>query len=189
MTFTAILLIALALAVDAFAVALAVGISLPQVGRRRTLRLSWHFGFFQAAMYIIGWSAGLAIRPLMAAVSHWLAFGLLCFAGGRMIWEAVHEDKEERRVADPTRGRTMVFLALATSIDSLAVGVSFSILHATLWLPALMIGTVAFLLTAIGLHLGRAAGKAAHLGAKAEVLGGLVLVAIGLKILHDHGVF
>jgi manganese efflux pump family protein len=189
MTFTAILLIALALAVDAFAVALAAGITLPHVGRRRTIRLAWHFGFFQAAMYIIGWAAGLAIRPLMEAVSHWLAFGLLSFAGGRMIWEAVREVGAERRGGDPTRGRALIFLAVATSIDSLAVGVSFSVLQADLWLPALIIGLVAFILTAIGLHLGRAVGAAAHLGAKAEIIGGLVLVAIGLKILHEHGVF
>jgi manganese efflux pump family protein len=190
MTFAAILLIALALAVDAFAVALAIGIALPRLGWRATLRISWYFGSFQAVMYIGGWVAGVAIRPLMAAASHWLAFGLLSIAGGRMIWEALQKTEQPRQRSDLARGRELLFLSVATSIDALAVGVSFSLLQRdVIWLPALLIGVVTLLLTAVGLHLGRMVGAAAHLGAKAEIAGGLILLAIGLKILHEHGVF
>ncbi|MEJ2031911.1 MAG: manganese efflux pump MntP family protein [Deltaproteobacteria bacterium] len=186
MSLAAIFLIAVALGVDAFAVSLAAGIGLPWIGPRRTFRLAWHFGFFQAAMNVIGWAAGLTIRPFMAAFDHWLAFGLLAFVGGRMIWEALRETEMERRQSDPTRGRTLVVLSVATSIDSLAVGISFSVLATSIWLPALFIGLVAALLTAAGLHLGRAMRAATRLGTRAEILGGLVLVAIGFNILRAH---
>ena len=188
MSFGAILLIALALAVDAFAVALAAGVGLQRVGVRRTFRLAWHFGFFQAGMNVIGWAAGLSVRSVMEAMDHWLAFGLLAFVGGRMILEAIREAEEDRRKADPTRGRTLVILSVATSIDSLAVGISFSVLDIAIWGPALVIGLVAALLTGLGLHLGRLAQSASRLGAKAEILGGGVLLAIGFHILHEHGV-
>ncbi|MBA3015400.1 MAG: manganese efflux pump [Desulfobulbaceae bacterium] len=190
MDLTTIFVIAIALAVDAFAVALAAGISLPWVGRRHTFRLAWHFGLFQAGMNIIGWGAGLTIRTYIERYDHWLAFGLLAFVGGRMIIETLQlekEDEKDRR--DPTRGRTLVILSLATSIDSLAVGLSFAVLKISVWFPALVIGIVASVLTAAGLHLGQVVGSASRLGAKVEVAGGLVLIAIGIRILHDHGVF
>lgn len=190
MSLAAIFLIALALSVDAFAVALAIGLSLSPVGWRPTLRLAGCFGFFQGAMYIGGWAAGLAIRPLMAAVSHWLAFGLLVLAGGRMIHDGLRKGGAERPRTDPTRGRELLFLSLVTSLDALAVGAGFSLLQRdVVWVPAFLIGIVTLLLTAVGLHLGRMAGAAAHLGSRAEIAGGLVLLAIGLKILHEHGVF
>jgi manganese efflux pump family protein len=189
MTFPAILIIAVALSVDAFAIALAMGISLPTLGWQRTARLSSYFAFFQTAMNIIGWGAGFAIRPVMAAVSHWLAFGLLTLAGGQMIWQAVRPNRPARGGIDPSRGRGLTILAVAISLDALAVGVSFSMLQISIWLPAFTIGVVTFLLTAVGLHLGRAVGIASHLGDRAEIIGGLVLVAIGFKILHEHGVF
>lgn len=189
MGFLAILLIALALAVDAFVVALAVGVGLTRIGSRRTFRLAWHFGFFQAAMNVIGWAAGLTIRPFMAAFAHWLAFGLLAMVGGRMIWGAVRNPGAQGQRTDPTRGRTLVLLSVATSIDALVVGISFSLLAASVWLPALVIGLVAALLTAVGLHLGRALRTITRLGGRAELLGGLVLVAIGIHLLYAHGAF
>lgn len=183
-----IFLIALALAVDAVAVALAAGVTLPRVGLRHTFRLSWHFGLFQAGMNIIGWAGGLTVRSYIEALDHWIAFGLLAFVGVHMIIEALGgEDGEEK--ADPTRGRMLVMLSVATSIDSLAVGLSFAILGVSVWMPALVIGVTALVLTAAGLHLGRLAGAASRIGSRAEIIGGLVLVAIGLRILHEHGVF
>jgi putative Mn2+ efflux pump MntP len=188
MEFSTILLIALALAVDAFAVALAAGVSLCQVDRRQVFRLAFHFGFFQAGMNILGWLGGLTVCSLIESFDHWLAFGLLAFVGLKMIWEAIREVKEEGADADPTRGRMLVTLSVATSIDSLAVGLSFAVLEISVWLPALIIGLVASALTALGLRLGCLLGAASRLGSRAEIVGGLVLLGIGLKILHEHGV-
>ncbi|MGV1100742.1 manganese efflux pump MntP [Thiovibrio sp. JS02] len=189
MEFTTILLIALALAVDAFAVALAAGVSLCQVNFRQLFRLAWHFGFFQAGMNVLGWFGGLTVRTLIESVDHWIAFALLAFVGIKMIIEAVREEKEEGEGSDPTRGRMLITLSVATSIDSLAVGLSFAVLKISVWFPALIIGIVASLLTAVGLRLGCLLGAASRLGARAEIVGGLVLLAIGFKILHEHGVF
>lgn len=189
MTLTSILLIALALAVDAFAVALSVGACLPRVGPRHTFRLTWHFGLFQAGMTIIGWAVGLTFRALIESFDHWLAFALLLAVGGHMIREALSDHPDQCAPADPTRGWSLVMLSVATSIDALAVGLSFALLKVAIWLPALLIGLVAALLTGIGLHLGRLLKSATRLGAAIEVGGGLILIAIGLNILHSHGVF
>ena len=187
MELVTILLIALALAVDAFAVAMAAGVSLCQVNARQMFRLAWHFGFFQAGMNILGWLGGLTVRSLIESFDHWLAFGLLAFVGLKMIWEAIREAKEESEGTDPTRGRMLIPLSVATSIDSLAVGLSFAVLEISVWLPALIIGLVAAGLTALGLCLGCMLGAASRSGSRAEIIGGLVLIAIGLKILHEHG--
>ena len=187
MEFSTILLIALALAVDAFAVALAAGVSLCRVNGRQVFRLAFHFGFFQAGMNILGWLGGLTVRSLIESLDHWLAFGLLAFVGLKMIWEAIREAREEGAGADPTRGRMLVTLSVATSIDSLAVGLSFAVLEISVWLPALIIGLVAAALTGLGLRLGCLLGAASRLGSRAEIVGGLVLLAIGFKILHEHG--
>ncbi len=189
MDLLAILAIALALAVDAFAVAIAAGVSLCNVSFRQTFRLAWHFGFFQAGMNILGWAGGLTVRPLIERFDHWVAFGLLALVGGHMIYEALFDHDEERSERDPTRGRRLIILSVATSIDSLAVGLSFAVLRIPVWLPAFIIGIVAALLTAVGLRLGCFVGAASKLGQRAEVAGGLVLIAIGTKILLDHGVF
>ncbi len=188
MEFSAILLIALALAVDAFAVALAAGVSLCQVDSRQVFRLAFHFGFFQAGMNILGWLGGLTVRSYIEAFDHWLAFGLLAFVGLKMIWEAIREEHEAGEGADPTKGRMLITLSVATSIDSLAVGLSFAVLEISVWLPALIIGLVASGLTALGLRLGCLLGAASRLGSRAEIAGGLVLLGIGFKILHEHGV-
>ncbi|OGR04048.1 MAG: hypothetical protein A2511_10940 [Deltaproteobacteria bacterium RIFOXYD12_FULL_50_9] len=189
MSTSAILIIALALALDAFAVALAAGVSLPSVNSRHLFRLAWHFGLFQAMMNIIGWTAGLSFRELIESFDHWVAFGLLILVGLRMIYEAIHGVDDQNKKADPTRGKTLVVLAVATSIDSLAVGLSFSLLKIEIIKPALIIGVVAALLTAVGLMLGRLLKTASRLGAKVEIAGGLVLIAIGIRILFDHKVF
>jgi putative Mn2+ efflux pump MntP len=189
MGLAAIFAIAVALAVDAFAVALAAGVSLCQVSRRQLFRLSWHFGIFQAGMNILGWVGGLTVRASIEALDHWVAFCLLAFVGGKMIVEAVREEHEAGEATDPTRGRMLVTLSVATSIDSLAVGLSFAVLGISVWLPAAIIGIVAAVLTAVGLRLGCILGAASRLGARAEIAGGLVLLAIGVKILAEHGVF
>jgi len=177
---------AFALAMDAFAVSIAGGVSLRIVGFRQTFRLSWHFGFFQAMMPVLGWSAGLTVRSFIEQYDHWVAFGLLVCVGGNMIREAFSHDTRDKGRADPTKGMTLVLLSVATSIDALAVGLSLSMLQVSIWFPALVIGIVAALFTAAGLHLGRKVGASSHLGRYADVIGGLVLLAIGLKILYQH---
>jgi len=184
-----IILIALALAVDAFAVALATGVSLCQVSGRQIFRLAFHFGLFQAMMNIIGWGAGLTVRTILESIDHWLAFGLLALVALKMLKDAIGGREEEAEKIDPTRGYTLVMLSVATSIDSLAVGLSFSVLNVSIWMPAAVIGLVATLLTFLGLKLGCLLGSASRLGSKAEIGGGIVLLGIGLHILHQHGVF
>ena len=184
-----IILIALALAVDAFAVALASGVSLCQVSGRQTFRLAFHFGLFQAMMNIVGWAAGLTVRTLLESLDHWLAFGLLALVAAKMIKDAVAGREEEAEKIDPTKGYTLVVLSIATSIDSLAVGLSFSVLNVSIWLPAVIIGVVATLMTVMGLKLGCLLGSASRIGSRAEIAGGLVLLGIGFNILHQHGVF
>ena len=181
-----LLALAVALAMDAFAVAVASGIVLKTVGLRQTFRLSWHFGLFQALMPVIGWVLGLSVRSYIEAYDHWVAFVLLGYIGIKMIREAFGDD-ESGRHRDPTRGMTLIILSVATSIDALAVGLSLSMLGLSIWVPALVIGLVALLFTGIGLHLGRTVARARCIGRAAELLGGGVLIAIGLRILWEHG--
>jgi len=189
MTLTAMLLVALALAVDAFAVALAAGACLAKVGPRQTFRLTWHFGLFQAGMNIIGWALGLGFQTLIESFDHWLAFFLLLAVGGHMIYAALRNNPNQCAPNDPSRGWSLVMLSVATSIDALAVGLSFALLKIDIWQPAMLIGLVAALLTGLGLYLGRLLKSATRLGTTAEAGGGLILIGIGLNILHSHGVF
>jgi len=184
-----ILIIAFALAIDAFTVALAAGILVPEIGLRRTLRLAWHFGFFQGAMTIIGWLAGVPLHSLMERFDHWIAFGLLALVATRMILGAFRENPPGMKAPDPTRGVALLMLSLATSIDALAVGMSFPFINQDVWIPSLVIGIVAAAMTAFGLHLGRLIGRQTRIKTWAEVAGGVVLLGIGIKILFEHGVF
>jgi putative Mn2+ efflux pump MntP len=187
MSFFALIGIAVALAMDAFAVALATGVSLPRVTGRHTFRLAWHFGLFQAMMPVLGWLGGLTVQSYIENYDHWLAFVLLGFVGGRMIVESLGHHRQDEKSTDPTRGLTLVILSVATSIDALAVGLSLAMLKITIWFPAVVIGLVAAGFTATGLHLGRTLGRTSRLGAYAEFVGGLVLLGIGLNILREHG--
>jgi len=180
--------IAVALAMDAFAVAIASGVALGTVSKRQTFRLAWHFGLFQALMPIIGWGLGTAVNQYISSFDHWVAFGLLAFIAIRMIAEALgHGD--EARTGDPTKGGTMVMLSVATSIDAMAVGTSFALLGISIWIPVLVIGVVAAAFTTIGLHLGSFVSRVERVGKAAEIIGGVVLILIGFRILWDHGVF
>lgn len=175
--------IAIALALDAFAVALGAGLTLEKLTGRHLFRLGWHFGLFQALMPIIGWLAGTTLQSTLAAYDHWLAFGLLTLVGGKMIREALqHEDERSRK--DPTKGLTMVMLSIATSLDALAVGFTLAMLRVSIWYPALIIGLTAGLMTLVGMLLGRRIGD--RWGAPVEICGGVVLILIGVKILCEH---
>ena len=183
MDWISILGIALALAMDAFAVALATGAVLNPVTGRHLFRLGFHFGLFQALMPIAGWLLGLTVQKWITAYDHWIAFGLLAYVGGRMIVEAFEED-DDTSPSDPTKGLTMVMLSVATSIDAFAVGLSLAMLGVSVWIPSVVIGLVAGVLTVTGMILGRRLGD--NWGKRVEVCGGVVLCLIGLKILLEH---
>lgn len=177
------LLIALGLAMDAFAVSLGVGTSQIAYSTRSKLRLAFHFGVFQAGMTLFGWLGGTTIEALIRHFDHWIAFALLSYVGGRMVWSGFHADQKSYS-SDPTRGGLMVLLSVATSLDALAVGLSMAILGAPVFVPALFIGLVAFLLSALGLFCGCYFGV--RFGKRMEILGGFLLFAIGLRILVEH---
>lgn len=168
---------------DAFAVGAAVAAGLGVITFRHTFRLTWHFGLFQWMMTVIGWYGGEGISRFMSGLNHWIAFGLLVALGAKMLYESRHPE-ERAEGFDPTRGWSLVGLSVATSIDALAVGVTFSLVGMSVWMPALVIGIAALLMTFVGMRLGRTAG--AHLGGWAERIGGGVLIVIGVRILVDH---
>jgi putative Mn2+ efflux pump MntP len=182
------LFLAIALAMDAFAVSIAAGVALKSASPRQTFRLAWHFGLFQAMMPVIGWSAGLTVRSRIEAYDHWVAFALLVFVAQGMLRSAFKGEQARADTKDPTKGMTMVMLSVATSIDALAVGLSLSMINVSIWTPALIIGLVAGVFTTAGMHLGKVIGSMTQLSRWAETTGGLVLLAIGVNILREHGV-
>jgi len=184
MAFITIIAIAFGLAMDAFAVAIAVGSRLKRLSFRPLFRLSFHFGLFQFIMPIIGWSIGNRVERFIKAFDHWVAFGLLFYIGAKMIYESITKDESEKQLSDPTRKWSLVILSLATSIDALAVGLSLALLGIEIWSISLVIGIVACLMTAIGMTFGRKLGS--RFGKRMEFLGGLILIGIGVKILIDH---
>ena len=194
MAFPTLLALALALAMDAFAVSVTAGMQLRCISVGQTARMAGAFGFFQFAMPVAGWFLGVGVQSHIEAYDHWIAFALLAFIGGRMLkesWDKRHQDIEEEcsLCPDPTRGAPLLLLAVATSIDALAVGLSMAILGQEVLFPAVVIGLVCLVLTACGIHLGRVmCSLAGNWGNRANILGGLVLIGIGVNILHEHGV-
>ena len=168
---------------DAFAVSIATGLGLEKVTPRHTFRLAFHFGLFQFLMPIIGWFAGSYLAGNIERYDHWIAFSLLCFVGGKMLWES-GQVKENRTTADPTRGVMLMTLSLATSIDALAVGLSMAFLGVSVWMPSIVIGVITAILSTVGILFGgRIGNRWSHW---AEMAGGVVLILIGLKILLSH---
>jgi putative Mn2+ efflux pump MntP len=182
MPFYEIFLIALSMAMDAFAVCLVAGSQHQAEGPRPVFRLSFHFGLFQFLMPVLGWLAGITVEPLIQGFDHWLAFGLLAFVGVRMIFAAI--SGEEQQPPDPSRGWTLVLLSVAVSIDALAVGLSLGLLGVSVWYPAITIGVVTGVLSLIALRLGRTVGG--RVGRPVEIIGGLVLIGIGARIVVSH---
>jgi putative Mn2+ efflux pump MntP len=174
--------LALALAMDAFAVAVAVGLTRPRLSFRPMFRLSFHFGLFQFMMPVIGWLAGLSVARWIADYDHWAAFGLLVGIGLKMIWESRAPPRSLAK--DPTRGVSLAMLSVATSIDALAAGVTLALQGITIWGPSVVIGAVAAAMTVLGMILGRRVGL--RLGRVAWVVGGLILAALGTRILLEH---
>lgn len=175
--------LSLGLAMDAFAVAIAAGVSLARVTPRHVFRLAFHFGLFQFLMPVVGWLVGSQVAHWIQAFDHWVAFALLAWVGGKMLWEGC-AGQEERSVSDPTRGLTLVTLSVATSIDALAVGLSLALLGVDVWGPSVVIGVITATLTAVGISFGNRWGR--RWGRAAEILGGCVLLLIGVKIVVSH---
>ncbi|MCE5207805.1 MAG: manganese efflux pump MntP family protein [Chloroflexi bacterium] len=184
MNFGYTFLVALGLAMDCFAVSLGVGTSPVPLTRRLVFRITWHFGLFQAGMTVIGWLAGSTVVNLIANFDHWIAFILLVWVGGRMVFSGLKKGEEEKYIQDPSRGRSLVMLSIATSIDALAVGLSLALLQVNIVESALMIGITSTVLSLAGLFLGNRLSQ--RFGRGMEVLGGVVLIFIGIRIVASH---
>lgn len=183
MEWVTIWLIALSLAMDAFAVSISNGVSVRGFGGRHAVLQGIYFGVFQFLMPVIGWFLGSSVKTYISSVDHWIAFALLAVIGGNMIRESLHPDEEEAAQSQLS-AKVLVLQAVATSIDALAVGISFAILDVNIWVASAIIGVVAFALGVVGGFLGKRLGD--FLQSKAEFVGGLVLVGIGIKILVEH---
>jgi putative Mn2+ efflux pump MntP len=186
MNFLLVLVIALALAMDAFAVSVGISLSLETITKRQTLRLASHFGFFQFMMPLIGWFAAQNILvKYIEPFDHWVAFCLLAIIGAKMIYESFKSGKKIKDTkANPTKGLSLLVLSVATSVDALAVGLSLAALHVAILYPAVVIGLVAFFMTVLGVNIGPFFGRI--IGKRAELMGGLILILIGVKTLLDH---
>lgn len=182
-----ILFIAVGLSMDAFAVSLASGATMKRLHLPNALKMGLFFGGFQAFMPVLGWAAGLSMKNFISAWDHWIAFVLLSAVGGKMVYEAL-KIKEEEECGGPKTcpfdTGTLTVLALATSIDALAVGLTFSLLQVSIITPVLVIGLVTFLMSVAGVKIGSKGGH--FFEHKMEAAGGFILIAIGLKILLGH---
>jgi manganese efflux pump family protein len=174
-----IIIIAIGLAMDAFAVSLGVSASRGNMSFRPTFRLSFHFGLFQFLMPIVGWFVGYEIFDYLI-LNIWIAFGLLVFVGMRMIFSGVGKYPAEKK-QDLTKGMSLIFLSLATSIDALAIGFSLAMFKLDIWYPSVIIGIVTALLSLLAIYLGKK--MSSKLGNKMEIIGGLILLVIGFKIV------
>lgn len=180
--------IPISLAFDAFAVSICMGIRLRQVSQRQALRTSFHFGFFQFGMPVLGWFAGQSVAGWVQSFDHWIAFGLLAAIGLHMIKEAFEKKEgnpsESCEQKDPSRGLSLIVYSVATSIDALAVGFAFALLSIPIWQPATIAGVSTMALSWIGIHGGGKLGT--RWGKRVDFIGGLILVALGTRILVEH---
>ena len=179
------LLIAIALAMDAFSVAITGGATLKKPQLKDSFLVGIYFGVFQGIMPIIGWQAGKCFEKLISSFDHWIAFAMLFFIGGKMVIEPFRKKEDETHFE--LTHKLLIILAIATSIDAMGVGLSYALLERPIMLASLIIGIVAFLFSFFGIYLGKCLKKIVK--NKAELIGGIILLGIGVKILFDHGVF
>lgn len=183
MDFLTIIAVALSLSFDTFAVSLSYGVVLNRILFRQAVRIAFVLAVFQAGLLVIGYFLGSFISGFIKAADHWVALALLSFLGIRMIAEGLTRKKEDE-VRDYTKPLTLLTGAIGTSIDAFAVGISFALLEVRIWISGLIIGTVTFLASMTAIRMGKSAG--ARLGQRVEVVGGLILIAIGIKIFLEH---
>ena len=181
--FVTIFLVAIGLAMDCFAVSLGIGTTGQAAAPRSIFRLSFHMGLFQGLMTLVGWLAGTGLAHLIASFDHWIALALLAYVGGRMVYAGFHPEQESFQ-GDPSRGGVLVMLSVATSLDAMAVGLSMGMLHLPVLQASVVIALVSAGLALVGLKFG--AGLGEKFGKRMEIIGGLILIGIGLRILITH---
>lgn len=182
MTGLEILLIGIGLAMDAFAVSICKGLSMKKMSWKKAILVGLYFGIFQALMPLIGYLLGSSFETIVTRIDHWIAFALLFFIGTNMLKESFSKNTENHN--DKVDFKTMSILAIATSIDALAVGITFAFLRANITIATIIIGIVTFLICIIGVKIGNKFGHKYQ--RKAEMVGGLILIFIGIKILLEH---
>jgi manganese efflux pump family protein len=183
-----LLLIAFSLSFDSFAVSVCSGLSLcrKHLHLADALKIAFTLAIFQGSMPVIGWFLGSTVKEQIQQADHWIAFGLLAFLGVRMILEG-RVPVKEKKIKNPTSWRVLIPMSIATSIDAFAVGISFSFFYDHIFFPAILIGVVTFGVSLSGIYMGKKAGS--RLAGKAEIVGGIILIIIGLKILIEHLMF
>lgn len=184
MSFVEVLLIGIGLSMDAFSVSICKGLTTKRFSWKMALTCGLWFGCFQALMPVIGYYLGAQFQEYIEAFDHWIAFGLLFLIGANMIREALTGKKEDSHLSPHTSHLNMLVLAIATSIDALAVGVSFACIQVKLWPSILVIGLTTFAFSVLGVKIGNTFGS--KFEKSAEVIGGIILILIGLKILLEH---
>lgn len=184
--FVELLLIGVGLSMDAFAVSVCEGLGMSRLSIRQATVISLFFGGFQALMPLIGWVLGSQLADLITPIDHWIAFALLAFVGGKMLWDAFHEDDEQGEEAQDAKLdlKELIMLAIATSIDALAVGITFAFLQVAIVPSVAIIGVVTFMLSFVGVAVGHFFG--ARFEKPATIAGGVVLILIGVKTLFEH---
>ncbi len=180
-----LLLIALSLSFDSFAVSVGSGLSLCRKHLRflDAFKIAFTLAVFQGLMPLIGWFLGLTVKDFIQQADHWIALFLLSFLGIRMILEG-KKPIEEKKVKNPTNWKVLITMGIATSIDALAVGISFSFFYDSIIIPVIIIGLTTFFVSLSGIYMGKKAGKS--IAGKAEIIGGIILILIGLKIFIEH---
>lgn len=178
-----LILIAVGLAMDAFAVSVCKGLSMKKMDIKKALIIGLYFGGFQGGMPLLGYLLGVGFQEKIQAVDHWIAFGLLVFIGINMIKEALSKDEEDE-CNDKVDFKTMIVLAIATSIDALAIGVTFAFLKVNIMLAVSLIGIITFIISMLGVKIGNVFGDKYE--KKAEIAGGVILIILGTKILLEH---
>ena len=179
-----LLLLSVGLGMDAFAVSVCKGISMKKMDWKKACIVGLYFGGFQALMPVIGYFLGTSFQSIITNIDHWVAFVLLGIIGGKMIQEAFQKDKDEEEYSSDVSVKTMLILSVATSIDALAVGITFAFLNVNLLLAITFIGLITFVLSVVGTKIGNRFGD--KYKGKAEFIGGIILILIGFKILFEH---
>ncbi len=183
MSFLEIILIAVSLAMDSFAVSITAGLILKEFSPKHFFRIAFYMGLFQAMMPVVGWMIGVSFKHYIVSFDHWIAFILLLALGGKMIYDDL-KSEDDYSCFDPQKRLVVMGLALATSIDALVVGVNFAFLNMSITMPIYTIGITSFVLSFIGIFIGCQVGTKLKL--KFTLIGGVILIGLGANILHEH---